>query len=84
MMLSIVTVLSILPVLVLRGYILSTMWLWFVPLPPISIPAAIGMFFIVGMFRDGDVKEWTWVKFWIMWLFPVLTLGLGYILTLFM
>lgn len=83
---------------ILKGFVLSKLWLWFIVpifnLPILSIPIAIGISIIVAMLTyqiidtkpddnvEKDVKEWANAVATI--IVPLLFLLEGYIVTLFM
>lgn len=72
-----------------RGYVLSVLWLWFIVatfgVPAISIPAAIGIMLIVGMFKNTakknthDVEESAWETLGKGFVVPLIVLGMGWI-----
>lgn len=58
---------------IVRGFVIVKMWEWFISgpldMPRISIPVAIGISFLVGMFINGrredsiSIKDFSWSKF---------------------
>jgi len=56
-----VTIIIVIPMSLLRGWVLTKMWLWFVTpfgVGPITIFHAIGISILLGMLtRDADIKE---------------------------
>jgi hypothetical protein len=77
-----------------RGYVLSILWGWFaVPifgLPQLTVPAAIGVCLIVGMFfaRNDEDNRSGWEKFGssiaVTFIGPLCTLLVGWIVKGFM
>lgn len=80
---------------VLRGWVLSILWAWFlVPmgLPPISIPYAIGISLVFGMLAkdsysksdDDDTREDTIKRLVGIYVAPLLILFIGWIVKQFL
>lgn len=80
---------------ILKGYVLSVLWGWFaVPLfglPPIGIPAAIGVALIVGMLSHehqrqpkSEGKYDAVVELSAVFIRPFVALGIGWIVKRFM
>lgn len=95
---AIAALVLVVPATVWYGYVLSVLWAWFVvpafEAPPLSIPYAIGIALLVGMFtrslaRSTDVKKHqsATTRFFKAlgesFLGPLLTLGIGAIVRLF-
>jgi hypothetical protein len=84
----------------LRGWALSVLWGWFVVpffhLPPLSIVLAIGLGLVVGMFKGNtntdiynkETNKTDWTKTLTLcagiFLSPLLSVGIGYIVKMFM
>jgi len=74
----------IVPLAMLRGFVLSTMWAWFVVplgLPAIGIALAIGLSLTVGLFSGLSPKrdEKPWVQIAAGFVAPLLTLFCGWL-----
>lgn len=79
--------------IVIKGYCLSILWGWFaVPLgaQQISIPIAIGLSIVATMLTEQHVykpkeqaEDQKWVPLFKVFVGPFLTLGIGYIVKLF-
>lgn len=77
---------------VLNGFVLCKLWLWFVVpqfhLAPLTIPVALGISVLVGMLthqqtpRDKTSGVWTSIAFAI--LLPLFTLSVGWVIRLFL
>lgn len=77
-----------------RGYVLSVLWAWFVvstfAVPMLNIPAAIGLFLTVALFKSAqkentnDVARTTAETLGIGAMGPLFLLGIGWIVTKFM
>jgi hypothetical protein len=75
-----------------RGFVLTQLWTWFIVptfnAPRLSIAVAIGICLVVGMFShkqyNEDEKEDTTKTLVNAFLSPLITLLIGYIVTLFM
>lgn len=77
-----------------RAYVLTVLWSWFIvatfAVPALSVPAAIGLFITVAMFRNrkkensADEKESIGEQLAIQALIPLLLLGMGWIVKMFM
>lgn len=55
-----IAVVMVIPLILLRGFVLSTMWSWFVcPLgiAPISFSLAVGLSLVVGLFHVPDYYD---------------------------
>lgn len=70
-----------------RGFVLSILWGWFaVPLglPPIGIAWAIGVATVVGMLagsysEDKEDKDDGWKKVIVLFVAPLIALGVGWV-----
>ena len=83
-------------VAIIQGWVLTVLWSWFVVptfrLPELSIPVAIGLSLIVGMFKGYNNPEKTEnedvyvkvTKVVMLFVGPFIVLFLGWIVTLFM
>ena len=96
---SIVMIISIVGSAILNGWVLSTMWQWFiVPLfhaPVLTIPYAIGISLMIGMFskssstssdNKGEGTDWSKVISALLAIFlsPLFVLFMGWIVRMFL
>lgn len=85
------------PMAMWRGFVLSKLWLWFIVptfnAPALSLTAAIGLSILVGMFTYGIASQYSdkdktsgdeWKGIGNGFLYPLISLGFGYVVTLFM
>ena len=79
---------------ILGGYVLVTMWGWFITpvfaVPAPSIALAIGLMFTISLFKgnrdsSGKKKEWAelWIDLIVAILSPLITLSAGWIVLRF-
>lgn len=87
-MIQLITILSTIPALIAKGYVMSIMWLWFIvptfDVVEISIPISIGVLFIVGLISHTDSDEIEYnqelaVRIITATIMPFWYLGMGYI-----
>lgn len=83
---------SILPMaVILRGFVCCKLWLWFIcpifSIAPITIPQAIGLAVIAALFhpaRSNSDKKPSWQELVAGFLGPVVSLGIGWMVHLFL
>lgn len=90
-----VGLIAIIPIsIVLRGWVLSILWRWFMVsafhLPILSIPAAIGVSCVISMLTREtsyakEDEKYTWsTKFFIGLIGPFISLGFGWLVRLWL
>lgn len=69
-----------------KGFVLTKLWGWFIVsrfgLPPLSVAQAIGLAVVVGMFthiRTKENEDEPWVPYAVMFLGPLISLFMGWI-----
>jgi hypothetical protein len=80
----------VLPAMLLRGFVLNQLWVWFAEsagLPHIGVSRAVGVSMLIMMLRGAsktDKEKISGNEFMISFLFPLVVLGLGYIFSRFL
>ena len=82
------------PVIVWKGFVFMKLWLWFITprfgLPVLSLAQSMGVILAVMLLttiyqKTKEGEEQAWTNYFISgYILPASTLGLGYLITLFM
>lgn len=87
----IAAIIAMVPSILLRGWALKTLWLWFIvptfAVNPISIPAAYGMAIVTSLlipFRPDDGGQDVWKNIMTSLIYPPIAVAFGWVVAQWM